>query len=381
MRNISLGLVILALVTGCSAPDVSSELSKKKHQRDSLRMVMDGLSAEIQELEEWIASNDTAVLKKLPLITTIEFDVQPYEHFVEVHGTVKADQNALLYSSMGGEITGIHIRQGDKVNKGKKLVSIDAGSLLKNMEQVESQLELARSVFEKQQRLWKDQGIGSEVQYLEAETNVKALEAQYASLARQYKTSQIIAPFTGVVDEIFPNVGDMSNPMNPVIRLVALGKSSIEADVAEEYLGVLQVEDPVQVIIENGDTLEAKIDQIGAYINPGNRTFKINCRVIDGTPLRPNQLTTLRIRDMAKDSAYVLSPRLIMEDASGDSYIYMLGNGGELPSAKKVMVERVVSSSDKVLIKETDELKPGDKIIDQGSRLVVNEQKVRVRES
>lgn len=381
MRFTLIGITALLLVASCSSPDASSELAKKKIERDSLRTALDDLSSKLLEVEEWIASNDTAVLKKLPLVTTTLFNFSPYEHYVELHGTVKADQNALLYSAMGGEIKSIKVKQGSKVRKGDRLVSIDAASLQSNIRQMQTQLTLATDVYERQQKLWKEQGIGSEVQYLEAKANKESLEASLASMRAQLRASQIYAPFNGVVDEIFPRVGDMASPMNPVLRLVALGKSSIEADVAEEYLGVLKEGDPVQVMIESGDTLLATVDQIGSFINPGNRTFKINCRVSDGTPLRPNQLTTIRIRDMVKDSAFVLSPRLIMEDSNGDSYIYVLNESGKIPAAKKIMVNRIRSSSDKVLIQGTEMLKPGDLIIDQGSRLVVNEQNVRVRES
>lgn len=379
MNRITISLIVITIIAASCEKNSAGGVNSKLQLRDSLKSEISKLSDQLKEVEAWIAENDTNATKTLALVTTIPFDLQRYEHHIEVHGTVKADQNAMLFSAMGGEIKGINVRQGSKVRKGQHLVSIDAGALNQNIRQMESQLALAKDVFERQERLWKEQGIGSEVQFLESKTNKESLEASIASLRAQQRSSQIYAPFDGIVDEIFPSVGDMASPAQPVLRIVALGKANIECDVADEYLDVLTEGDKVDVIIGGKDTVQAEIDQIGSYINPGNRTFKITCRIDDGKKLRPNQLTTVRIQDMVKDTAYVLPPRVIMEDAKGDSYVYVLTGNSENGKVKKVFVERLQSSKDKVLIKENNELKPGIRLIDQGARLVINEQHVRIR--
>ena len=96
------------------------------------------------------------------------------------------------------------------------------------------------------------------------------------------------APFDGIVDEVFPNVGDMASPMQPVARVVSLGKASIECDLSEDMLEKVALRDPVEVVLpESGETLPATIDQIGQFINPNNRTFKITLRMENGIEVAP----------------------------------------------------------------------------------------------
>jgi RND family efflux transporter MFP subunit len=379
MKN-TLVIIVLTTLMGISCGDSpSGNLAEKKSQRDSLKMEIKLLTEKLGEVERWIEQNDTTVLKNLTLVTVIPFQLSPYEHYVEVHGTVNTDNDALLYSMMGGEVQDLKVDQGDPVRKGQLLAAIDAGALRKNIAQLESQLELATDVYVRQQKLWKEQNIGSEIQFLEAKTNKESLEASLESLRSQLRSSQIYAPFDGVVDEIFLREGEMAGPASPVIRVVSLGKARIEADVAEEYLAKLSEGDSVQVFVNEMDTMiSARIDQIGSYINPANRTFRISLKVANGMKLRPNQLTTVRIRDVVKDRAYVLPSRLLMEDASGDSYVYVTESGKNVSKIRKVYVERLISGKDEVLISPTDELRAGDRLVDQGARLVVETQRVRV---
>ncbi len=374
-------LALSVLMVSCGPTGVdTSELARKMKVRDSLNTQIAALAASLSEVEEWIAENDTNVTKNLTQITTQPFMLSTYRHFVEVHGTVKSDKNAMLYPGMMGEIKKIRVKQGDKVKAGEWLVAIDAGALDNNIKQMETQLTLATDLFQRQERLWKNEMIGSEVQYLEAKTNKESLEASIASLRAQRRTSQIRAPFAGVVDEIFPNVGDMANPAMPVLRIVAPSVASIESDVAEEYLAAIKEGDSVDVVLGIGDTLKGNIEQIGGFINPGNRTFKVTSKLTaSDEKLLPNQLTTVRICNMAEDNAYVLSPRLIMEDAQGESYVYVTNSKEEITEVRKVYVKRLMNGKREVLIERTDELRPGDLVVDQGARLVVEKQRVRVK--
>jgi len=327
-------LALSVLMVSCGPTGVdTSELARKMKVRDSLNTQIAALAASLSEVEEWIAENDTNVTKNLTQITT-----QPF------------------------------------------MLSTYAGALDNNIKQMETQLTLATDLFQRQERLWKNEMIGSEVQYLEAKTNKESLEASIASLRAQRRTSQIRAPFAGVVDEIFPNVGDMANPAMPVLRIVAPSVASIESDVAEEYLAAIKEGDSVDVVLGIGDTLKGNIEQIGGFINPGNRTFKVTSKLAaNDEKLLPNQLTTVRICNMAEDNAYVLSPRLIMEDAQGESYVYVTNSKEEITEVRKVYVKRLMNGKREVLIERTDELRPGDLVVDQGARLVVEKQRVRVK--
>lgn len=385
MKNLLIPIALVSLFAACgSGPSTDAKVLEKRAERDSLKTEREKITARIADVEEWIARNDPDLKRALPAVTTMPVVTQEFSHWTEAHGSVRADQNAMVYTSTGGEVRRIVVQQGQTVRKGALIVDIDTDALRKQVEQAKVNQDLARTIFERQSRLW-EQKVGSEVQFLEAKSRKEAGEAQYQAIQEQLRNAQVIAPFDGVVDEIFPNLGDMASPMQPVARVVALGKASIEVDLAEDLLTKVKLGDPVQVILpETQEEVEATIDQIGQYINPNNRTFKVYLRMGgqadgSGAKLRPNQLANVRIRDLDVKDALVLPSRAVMENGKGESYVYVLEETDGVARSRKVMVKVLSAQGGQLLIETTpDGLKGGDVVIDQGSRLVVDKQEVQV---
>jgi RND family efflux transporter MFP subunit len=380
MKHVLFPILILVVLAGCGgATNVDAELQAKRSSRDSLKAEREKLNAAIAEVEAWLAKNDPDLQRTLPMVTTFALQPRNFAHWTEAHGSVRADRNALVYTSAGGEVRRILVQQGQRVTRGQAIVDIDVDALRQQILQAEANVELARNVYERQAKLW-EQKVGSEVQYLQAKANRDAGEAQLKALREQLRSAQVSAPFDGVVDEIFPNLGDMATPMQPVARVVALGKASIEVDLAEDLLTKVKLGDPVEVILpETGEAVEATIDQIGQYINPNNRSFKVSLRMENGSKLRPNQLANVRIRDLDVKDALVVPSRLVMENSAGESYVYVLEEQDGTPRSRKVFVKVLSAQGGELLIDRTDGgLKGGETLIDQGSRLVVDKQEVQV---
>ncbi len=323
MKNLFLFLLTAALLLACGSTD-TTDLGRKRQELDSLKAAYKQLGEKIKAADEWIADHDTTVKKNLPSVTTLVLAPTRFEHFVQAHGHVKADKSAELYS-MGGRVRRILVKEGDHVRKGDLLVDLDNDAIEKQMAQAQAGFDLAKEVFEKQDRLWKQQ-IGSEVQYLQAKSNKEQAEAAMAALREQYRMSRLTAPFDGTVDEIMVSVGEMTAPQFPVARVVDLSGASLEADVPESYLQRVKAGDPVLVEFPSlGDTITAALANVGRFIDPANRTFKVTLRVPNGEAyVRPNMLSVLHIRDVVKDSAIVVPSRCIQEDVSGKSYVFVL---------------------------------------------------------
>lgn len=381
MRHSLLFLPALTLLAACgaSAPDTDSQVLAKRAERDSLKAAREQITASIAEVEGWLAKNDPSLQRSLPTVTTYALEPRAFAHWTEAHGSVRADQNALLFSSMGGKIRRILVPAGRQVNQGQLIVDIDLDALRESVSQAKAQAELARTVHEKQARLW-EQKIGSEVQYLQTKANMESSEAQLKSLNEQLSSAEIRAPFDGVVDEIFPNLGDMASPMQPVARVVALGKASVECDLSEDLLDKVTVGDSVEVHMpESGETHMATIAQVGQYINPNNRSFKATLRMEAGTKLRPNQLLNVRIRDLVHPDALVLPSRLVMQNSTGENYVFVLDQGDGAPRSRKMFVKVLSTQGSDVLIERAnDGLQGGETLIDQGARMVVDKQEVQV---
>ena len=86
-----------------------------------------------------------------------------------------------MYPERSGTITSIFVKEGQQVSKGQNLAQIDSSIIESSITELQTQLDLARTTFERQKRLW-DQNIGSELQFLQAKAKKEGLENNLNSL-------------------------------------------------------------------------------------------------------------------------------------------------------------------------------------------------------
>lgn len=380
MKQTILFTAFAALLASCGG-NATGEVATKRAERDSLKTLYTELGKQIKEVEEWLALNDSTVHRNLMVVTATPLTFGPYAHYIDVHGVVKADESAALYA-MGGRVRSIKVKAGDRVHQGQLLVTMDNDLVEKQITQARTGAELARTTFEKQDRLWK-QHIGSEMQYLQAKTQMEQAEAALAALQEQQRLSNITAPFDGVVDEVMVRVGDLAAPNQPVVRVVNSSGAQIEADVSETYLTQVEAGAPVKVVFPSiGKNFTGKVDHVGNYIDPANRTFKIAVRAPKGADyMKPNLLSDLSIQDEQSDSAMVVPASTVLQDVDGNNYIYVLDSlrPGEA-KAHKVMVQRVSQYGTSIRIKPTEAgtLTGGELLVDAGAKNVSDGLTVRI---
>lgn len=368
MRNISSGLVLLVLFAAAACTEKpDTKLDALKLQRDSLQTQRADLDDQIFALDDQISALDSTVTNKK--VTIESADPSLFKHYFDVYGNVQSDKTATLFAQNPGNVTQILVEEGDQVKKGQTLVRLDQGVYDSNMQELQTQLDLATTLYQKQKRLW-DQNVGSEVQYLEAKNRKESLENNIATLHEQTSKSSVVAPFAGVVDKIFPKVGELAGMQAPIVRIVNLDNLYLTADVSERYINSLKKGDEVSLIVNSKDTVESSIERIGSYINAINRSFEIRVNIDKTTgKLRPNSLVSMKINDFTKENAIVLPSSIIMQDGEGRDYVYKIGTDDKgRQAAMKTPITTGASYQGKTVVLEG--IQPGDKVINKGARSV-----------
>ncbi|SHI85271.1 efflux RND transporter periplasmic adaptor subunit [Aquimarina spongiae] len=336
------------------------------------------IADQLKQLDEAIASLDT--VKKLPLVTTITAKDTLFNHYLELQGNVETKQNIVLYPEMGGVLTKIYVKEGQKVSKGQLLARIDDGGLSQQLSQAEVRAQLAKTTFDRQKRLW-EQKIGSEIQYLEAKTNFEAQENAVNQIKRQLAKTTVNAPFSGVIDDVITEQGSVVSPgQNQIIRIVNLNDMYIETEVPERYIPSVTVGKSVEVYFPVlGQTITTKIRQVGNYINPNNRSFMVEVGIPSkGGTVKPNLTAKVKINDYTNEKAILLPQSILSENAEGDQYTYVTSDkdAQNIAEAKRVIVKTGKTQGDFIEILEG--VANGDAIISEGARSVKDGQKVKI---
>ena len=346
IRSLSLLALPALLLASCSAPD--STPTESATNGDSATAAKDARK-----------------------VTTLQVEAAPFDHYFTVQGNVETDRMAQVFPLTQGTVRRILVEEGQTVRKGQMLVQLDNDVVASNQNELETRLTLAKDVLARQERLW-GQGIGTEVQLLEARTNVKALEESIAAFTEQVDLGSISAPFAGTVDRVFAKEGELASPARPAARLLDLDEMYVRAKVSDHYVGKVADDQRVEILVPGVDTLLSSIGRVGSYIEPANRTFEIVVPIEGDHGLLPNQFVSLRINDLHLDSAIALPSSLILQDREGKDFVYRIEDG----KAKRQPVRIGTAYMDRILILEG--LNPGSTVINRGAGQVVEGEAVQV---
>ncbi|MCL9807138.1 efflux RND transporter periplasmic adaptor subunit [Flavobacterium amniphilum] len=327
------------------------------------------LQADLAKIDEALASLEKKTDEALVEVMTVKDTV--FNHYLEIQGNVDTKENILIQPEVPGALVTLNVKAGQSVGKGQILGRVDDGGMSQQLASIQTQYELAKTTFERQKRLW-DQKIGSEIQYLQAQTQMVSLQKSVAQMKAQLEKTVIRAPFTGVIDEVFVERGQIvsANPQG-LMRIVNLSSMYVSTQVPETYVGKVKVGTPVQADITSvGKTYQGKIRQVGKSINPANRSFGIEVSVPNPESLlRPNQVAKLKIVDYTNKSAIVVPASIIQQDAEGNKFVYVVNNAsGNTGTAKKVMVKLGQSSNNFTEI--LSGINKGEVVVSEGANTV-----------
>lgn len=383
MKNIIYPLIVLLLI-GCGGKETTTiESVIASNNIDQIRKKKDELSAQNQEIIGKIKLLDAEISKldtnkKIPLITTLPIKKVEFVHYLELQGSVQTKKNVVVYPEMAGQLVSVSVKEGQRVGKGQALARIDNGGMSNRLAQLEANAALAKTTYERQKRLW-DQKIGSEIQYLQAKTNYDAQTNAVDNLKKTIGKYTLRAPFSGVIDDVMIEQGTVVGPGAGIFRIVNLNDMYIETDVPETYISSVTkgkkvaVEFPVL-----GKKIDSKVRQAGNFINPANRTFKVEVGVPNkDKTIKPNLTAKLKVNDYTNPNAVLIPQSIISENAEGQQYVYAAENKDQGKTiAKQVIVKTGKTQGDEIEILEG--LKDGMQIIVEGARTVKNEQEVKI---
>ncbi|MDH5610350.1 MAG: efflux RND transporter periplasmic adaptor subunit [Cyclobacteriaceae bacterium] len=366
-KQIFASLIIGLLVAACG--NEANDLAGKKEQLETYKSELAELKARIEGLEKEIGAENTKKTMAEVLVAPLEVNPMPFRHLIEVRGSVQSRRNVQISAETMGRIEKIIVSEGSEVRAGQVMIELDADILRNNIAEVETQLELARAVFDRQANLW-EQNIGTEIQYLQSKNNKEALERRLVTLRSQLKLSQIRAPFTGTIDDISVRVGEMAQPGMPLIRLVNSHEMYILADVSEAFLGKFEAGDKVEAFFPVQDKIfPSEISSVSRVINSQNRTFtvEVDLPTLESFDFRPNQVTVLRLVDYQREDAIVVPTRLIQTDEAG-KYVFVIREQDGRKTARKARVSVGMSYNSQTEILAG--LANGDQVIEKGYREV-----------
>ncbi len=343
-------LIAATLVVSCGQKDnnqtVDQLIAAKNNKELQARKAT--IQADLAKIEAALATLNVRKEEALVSVATLKDTV--FNHYLDIQGSVETKENILIQPEMPGTLVSLNVKAGQRVSKGQLLARVDDGGSSQQVASLETQYQLAKTTFERQKNLW-SQKIGSEIQYLQAQTQMLSLQRSVAQAKAMLSKTEIRAPFSGTIDEVFVERGQVvSAGPQGLMRIVNLNNMYVSTSIPESYIGKLKVGTQVDVFLTSlNKNYKGKVRQIGNFINPNNRSFGIEVSIPNPENLlRPNQVAKLKVIDYTVKNAIVVPSNVIQEDGKGNQFVFVATNSdGKTATAKKAMVT-IGKSSDNV---------------------------------
>lgn len=379
-------ILLITVIIGCNSSGSTSieslienkDLDELKKRKDEYVNAMNAMKVELNEINSGIAFLDEN--ERLTLVSKYEIKEQVFTSYIEAQANLKTRKNILILPEFQGTLEKIYVDEGQSVSKGKLLAEINDSGLKDQLDQLIIQRDFAKENYERIQRLWKN-NIGSEIQFLKSKSDFESIQKGVDQMRDMLSKTKIYAPFTGVIDEIIANQGSNLIPgVTNILRLVNLDDVYAEAFVSEKYISSISngTEALVKIPLLNKE-IQSKITQTGNFIDPNNRTFRIEIPVDNSDRrIKQNLDAKILINTYKKDNAVVVPLRIIREDAEGKNYIYVMDEDkkdGVYITRKAVIKIGNKSNTDAEVI---EGLNFGEIIVLEGANLVEDLQRVKL---
>jgi RND family efflux transporter MFP subunit len=355
----------ILLLAACSKPkDKKTELADLQKQQAELNTKITKLQAEVG------TTDSTKAIE----VGVAEVKTGSFTNYVQIQGKIDAQDNVTAYPQSPGTITNIYVKPGQRVAKGQVLVQLDNSVLQQNIAQGEAQLSLLQTLYNRQKNLW-DQKIGTEVQFLQAQTNLQAGKKSLASLRQQANLYRITSPINGTVDQMDLKLGQVAQPGTTGIRIVNADVLKVKADVPESYAGSVGTGNTVMILVPDAhDSLTTKVTFAAKAIDPTSRSFAVEIKLPARKTLRPNMTAILKIADYSKTNTITIPVKAIQRSEEGD-YVYINVNG----IAKRTAIKSGITYGGQTEI--LSGIKAGDQIVTEGAADIEDGDKVKVLQS
>lgn len=382
MKKFIILSIIALTIASCQqqekAPETLEEFAK---ELAALKQQRSELNKKINEYTEKVAELDPSLQEKSKLVDITAVTQSDFVRYIEIQGAVQADDPVNAVSDMGGRIMDLRVKEGDYVKQGSIIAKLDVETVEKQIAELQTSLDLAKDVYERQERLW-SQKIGSEVQYLQAKNSVERLEKSLETLNLQLSKAYVYAPISGAVDMVMMKQGEVTSPGMPIVQLLNTTRLKVKTDLPESHLKVVKRGMKVDLEFPSIDvSTSGTVTLLGRKIDPSNRTLELEISPRKSSSLlRPNLLAEIKIKELETKEVITMPLEYILQDVDGAEFIYVAEKDAEENFRARKRYVTIGEAADGVVI-ITEGLSDGESVIFKGSRNVSDGQLLEISNS
>lgn len=312
-------------------------------------------------------------------VETRKLEPETFASYLQLIGTVQAANDVRLSAEESGRVLRYYPEEGAFVKKGELIAKIDDRQLRQEAARLEALTEQTRETYERQKRLWEQDSVGSEIDYLNAKYNYEQNKANLEATRVRINKTELRAPFNAKFERKLVEEGEMVSPGTPMVRLIANDQVKVVAGVPARYSDVVQPGDTAMVWFDtvDSDTLHGKITFVGSSIDPSARTFRTETVLPNtGHRYKVDMVANIKLQTMHRPGVLMAGEEFLYEK-NGGYVVYVVGKNDEGDTvAKEQPVTLGPSYNNRVVLQKG--VQPGDELITVGSSFLKDNMRIKI---
>jgi membrane fusion protein (multidrug efflux system) len=195
-------------------------------------------------------------------------------------GTLRSNESVVIRSEIAGRIERIGFAEGEPVEKGALLVTLDDSVYQAELQDKQASLNLARRNFDRAAELF-SKGAGSERARDEARAGLESSVAAVNLAKARLDKSRIASPFRGILGLRRVSVGDYITPGQDLVNLEDIDPIKVDFRIPERHLGVLKEGQRIRVQVDAypGAVFEGAVYAVDPQVDASGRSIAIRARL------------------------------------------------------------------------------------------------------
>lgn len=268
-----------------------------------------------------------------------------------------------LKAATSGQVLNIYFKEGERVNKGARIIQLDDRDWKAQLLGVNAELDAAEADYERKMELQSIEGSSQEEIDL-AYSKIQSLKSKKEQLMVNIDLANVTAPFSGQLGMRNFSQGAFLQQGAVITTLVDLDHLKVDFTLAQQHKENIEVGQDIAVLIAN-DTLKARIYAVNPVIDMQSRTFNVRA-MLDQPPknkIMPGSYAEVLISENFLKNALLIPTQAVVPSIN-DQTVYLYKNG----KAQRKVIEMGDRSADKVLV--LNGIEAGDTVITSGLLLI-----------
>jgi multidrug efflux system membrane fusion protein len=256
-------------------------------------------------------------ISPLVKVTASRFNASEVNREITLYGRTEPDRIATLRAEVKGMVEEVFVREGQFVTQGQKLLRLENTDAVNRLASARSMLKQREIELDGAKSLGK-QGYQSQANLAQATAYLEAAKADVKILEFAVAKALITAPFDGVINERFVEVGDLLKDGDTIATVVDLDPLVITANVTQGNVSGLQLEQAAAGRMASGEIMQGNVRYISSVSDQGTNTFKVEVAVPNPGHKKVAGMSTELALPLQKTWAIRITPSVMALDEQGN---------------------------------------------------------------